>query len=202
MLAQKKLVDRPATFQDLAAVPSGLRAEIIDGVLYTMPRPSPEHQNAIAGAGEALRSPMQRGKGGPGGWWILPEPGIRITQSPEFSPDLAGWKKSRVPMLPRIINVVPDWICEVLSPGNKGYDQIIKRAFYARIGVGWLWYVDPEERTLQVSRLHEGQWLELGIWGEDQTVRAEPFEEVEVRLEEWWLPKVPETPEESGEGHL
>jgi Uma2 family endonuclease len=74
----------------------------------------------------------------------------------------------------------------VLSPSTRVYDLRTKRPFYARIGVGHLWYVDLETRTLTVSRLEGGRWLEAGIHGGDDVVRAEPFEAIELRLGEWW----------------
>ena len=51
----------------------------------------------------------------------------------------------------------------------------------------YLWYVDMVWQTLQVSRLYEGKWLELGVYGEDDKVRAEPFEAVELEMEAWWI---------------
>jgi hypothetical protein len=43
--------------------------------------------------GSDLRDPFERGKGGPGGWWILPEPGIELPNTPEIAPDVAGWRR-------------------------------------------------------------------------------------------------------------
>lgn len=93
-----------------------------------------------------------------------------------------------MPRLPRTgpITVVPDWVCEILSPRTRGYALIVKRRFYAQIGVGHLWYVDPQVRALTVSRIEGGKWLELGTHGADEEVRAEPFEAVEVHLAEWF----------------
>jgi Uma2 family endonuclease len=173
---------------DLEALPPDVKGEIIDGVLYAFPRPRPRHQNVGLALGSELRGPFQRGRGGPGGWWILPEPGIELPGCPEVSPDVAGWRRDRLPVLPddRSITVVPDWVCEILSPGRRNYDQRIKRPFYARVGVGHLWYVDLEARTLTVSRLDDGRWVELGVWGDDDLVRAEPFEAIEIDLADWW----------------
>jgi Uma2 family endonuclease len=81
---------------------------------------------------------------------------------------------------------VPQWICEVLSPSNRAYDLRIKRRFYAEIGVEHLWYIEPELRTLTVSRLHEGRWLELAVYGDGDRVRAEPFDAIEIDLGLWW----------------
>ncbi len=84
------------------------------------------------------------------------------------------------------IRVVPDWVCEILSPRTRGYDLIKKRPFYARNGVSWLWYVDVEARTISVSQLREGAWVEVAVHGDEQRVRLEPFPEVELDLVLWW----------------
>lgn len=181
----------PATMADLQALPPHIKGEIIDGVLYAHPRPRARHARAGMHISDTLFGPFDQARNGPGGWWILAEPGIELPGSPEFSPDLAGWRRERMPMLPddEAIQVVPDWICEILSPSTRGYDQRIKRPFYARIGVGHLWYIDLEARTLTVSRLVEGHWMEVGVFGEDDSVRAEPFEAIEIQLRGWWLNK-------------
>jgi Uma2 family endonuclease len=187
MTAVRKL-DRPATMADLEALPSHLRGEIIDGTLYVFPRPRAPHADIESSVLDDLKSPFQKRRGGPGGWWILGEPGIELPRSPEFSPDVAGWRRERLPRLPNqaAITVVPDWICEILSPSTRGHDLVIKRRFYAEIGVGHLWYVDPEARALSVSRLSDGKWLELGVYGPTGKVRAEPFDAIEIELGDWW----------------
>ncbi len=179
---------RPAVRADLEALPATMRGEIIDGELYAFPRPRATHVNIETELAGELRGPYQKGRGGPGGWWILVEPGIELPRAPELSPDLAGWLVSRMPALPSdaAIAVVPDWICEVLSPTTRGYDLIVKRRFYAEIGVRHLWYVDIEARALTVSRLSEGKWVELAVHGDSERVRAEPFEAVELDLAGWW----------------
>lgn len=48
------------------------RGEIIEGVLYTMTRPRGPHQSVEAEVVADLVAPFRRGRGGPGGWWILP----------------------------------------------------------------------------------------------------------------------------------
>jgi Uma2 family endonuclease len=173
--------------RQLEALPPGVKGEIIKGVLYTHPRPRPPHMDVEDLLIDDLKSPYQRGRGGPGGWWILSEPGIELPGSPEFSPDIAGWRRDRLASLPSgPLTLAPDWICEIFSPTTRGYDQRVKRPFYAEIGVSWLWYVDLEARTLTVSRLEGGTWLELSVHGGDDKVRAEPFAAVELDLGEWW----------------
>src|SRR5438105_1159079 len=101
-------VRRPATMADLERLPETVKGEIIEGVLYVLPRPRPRHADIIGSLVADLYGPFQRGRGGPGGWWILPEPGVALPGSPEFSPDVAGWRRERMPELPeRRIEIVP-----------------------------------------------------------------------------------------------
>lgn len=187
--AMHRKLGRPATRADLEALPPELKGEIIDGELYVQPRPRARHARVEGVILVSTQGPYDLGQGGPGGWWILPEPGIELPGSPEFSPDVAGWRRERLPELPEAepIRVVPDWVCEVLSPGTRGYDFIKKRPFYARSGVSWLWYVDVEARSISVSQLRDGAWVEVAVHGDDERVRLQPFPEVELDLALCWL---------------
>lgn len=182
------ILDRPAIHADLDQLPRTWRGEILHGTLYAFPRPRARHQGASGALHGELRNPFGRGRSGPGGWWILIEPGIELPGEDEFSPDVAGWRRERMPHLPRkgAITTVPDWICEVLSPRTRSYDHVTKRRFYAEIGVSHLWYVDPIDKTLTASKLEGGRWLELGAWRDDEKVRVEPFEAMELELAALW----------------
>ncbi|HLM43018.1 MAG TPA: Uma2 family endonuclease, partial [Myxococcaceae bacterium] len=80
----------PATLADLEALPETVVGEVIDGTLYTHPRPRPRHVHFGGRLSRELQDPFELGRGGPGGWWILIEPGIQVEGSAEFVPDLAG----------------------------------------------------------------------------------------------------------------
>jgi len=60
------------------------------------------------------------------------------------------------------------------------------RPTLAHVGVGWLWYVDLEVRTVTVSRLIDGAWSEVAVHGEDERVRLAPFADLEIDLRAWW----------------
>jgi Uma2 family endonuclease len=140
----------------LQALPVNVKGEILDGELYVHPRREPRPARAIGFLGRHLGGAFDYDEVGPGGWWIVPEPGIELPNSPEVSPDLAGSRRSRMPDLPpdgEPFRSAPDWVYEVLSPSNARYDRAIKQPFYARMGVSWLWLVDPRDQTLQVSEL-------------------------------------------------
>jgi Uma2 family endonuclease len=85
------------------------------------------------------------------------------------------------------ITIAPDWVCEVLSPSNERFDRQVKMPAYARHGVAWAWIVDPIEQLIEVSRLTDGFWLSVAIYGGDQTARIQPFEAIEIPLSRLWL---------------
>jgi hypothetical protein len=70
--------DRHRLYEEYQKVPEHRRAEIIRGTLYVTPRPAPRHANATSVLGGELSGPFQRGRGGPGGWWILDEPELHL----------------------------------------------------------------------------------------------------------------------------
>ncbi len=177
----------PATYADLQAVPDHLVAEILDGELFTSPRPAAPHAHAASTLGMDIGSPFQRGRGGPGGWRILDEPELHL--GPHVCvPDLAGWRRERMPVVPDVaaFELAPDWICEVLSPSTRRIDRIRKMPIYAEAGVGHAWLVDPLLRTLEVYRLSDGRWLSVGSYEGDAAVRAEPFDAVELAIGDLW----------------
>jgi Uma2 family endonuclease len=144
-----------ATYADLLALPETERAEVINGDLVVAPSPTPLHQATIAFVFAELHGPFQKGKGGPGGWWLIPDVDVSFGPHDVLRPDISGWRRERVSAFPRErpITVRPDGVCGGLSPRTASLDQGEKRAVYQRSGVPWYWIVDPNHRTLGVYRL-------------------------------------------------
>jgi len=178
---------RRATYDDLCALPEHVVGEIIDGELVVSPRPAPIHANATSTIGGDLGPPFGRGRGGPGGWWILDEPELHLGED-VLVPDIAGWRKSRMPALPltAYFALAPDWVCEVLSPSTVAVDRARKLRIYAREKILDLWLVDPQARTLEVFHLGEAGWILTAVHHGDEVVRVEPFAAVELELAAWW----------------
>jgi len=180
---------RRATYEDLRAVPDHLVAEIIHGTLVTHPRPAPPHARASSRLGAELDGPFDRGRGGPGGWLILDEPELHLRAGHVLVPDLAGWRRERMPRLPRdaaAFELAPDWACEVLSPATAATDRADKMPIYAREQVAHVWLIDPLVRTLEVFRLDGETYRALAVWRDDAVVRAEPFDAVAIELAGLW----------------
>ena len=181
-------IDKPrATYEDLLKVPDEKVAEIVDGELYVSPRPPAPHALAATVLGVDLGGPFHRGRGGPGGWWIVHEPELHVGED-IVVPDLAGWRRERMPEFPKtaFFTLAPDWLCEVLSPSTERLDRARKLRVYAREGVGHVWLVNPEARTLEVYRSAEERWLLLATHASDAIVRAEPFDAIELDLLPLW----------------
>lgn len=161
--------------------------EVLNGELVRKADPSAEHSDAQAGLAAAVRPPFHRragGPNGPGGWWILTECDTELARHEVVRPDLAGWRRDRVPERPtgRPVRIRPDWICEILSPTNATTDLVDKLDLYRRFDVPHYWIVDPVTETLTVHRLTPDGYLIALRAGREATVRAEPFEAIELRV--------------------
>ncbi len=174
-------------YEDLVNLPASLTGEILNGQLYAHPRPSGKHVLAASNLGIEIGGPYHRGKDGPGGWWILQEPEVHFVLDEEVAvPDVAGWRKTTMPAIPdgHKFIIVPDWICEILSPSTESIDRDIKKPLYARFGVSYLWLIHPTNRKLEAFRLVEGDWESQGVYSGTDIFCVEPFESVEIRLDQ------------------
>jgi Uma2 family endonuclease len=148
------------TLADLDALPPGIVGEIIEGVLYTMTKPRMTHQLIGLEIASDLLGPFGKGREGPGGWWIVTGPEIeRPDNTLEISPDVGGWCRERMPKAPRkrAIGVVPDWVCEILSPTTRHHDLVDK--------------MDAEERAALEAHL-------AAAWKSVQAGNVRPTEEL------------------------
>lgn len=175
------------------ATPPEMVAEILDGELFTFPRPARPHTRSASRLTMKLGNAFDLGDNGPGGWVILREPEVHRGPRPDkIAPDLAGWRRDRLPDAfgdedtIAHYDVAPDWVCEVISPRTERVDRGKKMRIYRREGVGHVWLLTPLLRTLEVYRLEGGKWLLLETYEDDAKVRAEPFDAVELDLGSIW----------------
>ena len=138
--------------------------------------------------GSELFSAFDRGRNGPGGWWILDEPELHLGHD-VLVPDLAGWRRETMPKLPETawFEQAPDWVAEILSPGTARKDRAVKMPKYAEYGVQHCWLIDPDIRTLEAYVNEAGRWVLLGVWSEDETAAIPPFAAVPLELAGLWV---------------
>lgn len=185
------------TYEDLAATPPGQKVELIDGVLYVMPHAAVNHSVTTT---EILFDILSKfGQRGSNEWLILgavelhlgrPDPKTLV-----LIPDVVGWRRSRLAEAPKTqgIDVVPDWVCEVLSPGNERHDRGRKLRKYAGAGVPWVWLPNPRERTVEVYKLDGPTYRVCDLVSESDTAQIPPFEGAELDVRLWWLREQPLT---------
>ena len=168
-------------------MPDHMVAEILDGELFATPRPSLPHVQTGTALGVEIGGPFHQGRGGPGGWWILGEPEIHLTED-TVVPDLAGWRRDGLPVIPNapFMTLAPDWVCEVLSPSNERIDRLHKLRIYAREGVSFAWLANPILRTVEILRLEDHRWVVAATHGGEEEIRAQPFEAVLLGLSRIW----------------
>lgn len=185
-------VREKVTYEDLLKVPDNMVAEVIAGELYTWPRPSGKHARVSSRLGMKIGSAYDLGDSGPGGWWILDEPELHFRED-ILVPDIGGWRRERMPEYPEAsgCEVAPDWLCEVLSPSTGRIDRGKKLPIYARENVQWAWIIDPAQETIEIKRLEAGRWFDLAVFSGDDTVRAEPFPDIEFSASIFWTSPLP-----------
>lgn len=183
-------MQRAATYADVLAAPDHMVAQLIDGALHVHPRPASPHAFAAISLSDEISGPFRKGRGGPGGWWILAEPEVHLADA-VLAPDLAGWRRERLPVFPReaFFTLAPDWVCEILSPSTRRLDLGRKRDLYAEHGVGHLWMVDPDARTLEIFALTGGKWLLLATLEGEAVVSQPPFDAIGFPLADLWPPE-------------
>ena len=173
------------TTEDMLKEPEQRRLELLEGVMVEKAAPDIPHSRAQTDLVTLVNAEygMRRG-GGSGGWWIFTELDVSLGRHDWVRPDVCGHRKDKYPSLPpaRPVSIPPNWVCEVVSPGHERRDTVQKLNLYHRSGVGHYWLVDPSARTLTVLR-HEADGYKVALSAADgDTVRAEPFEAVELEV--------------------
>ncbi|TVQ90838.1 MAG: Uma2 family endonuclease [Chromatiaceae bacterium] len=172
------------TIDDLRESPEE-RVELIDGELVRRPMARADHGMAqVATATELGELPR---RAGPGGWWIITEVGVAYERYQCPSHDLAGWRKDRMPARPRgVVELTPDWVCEIVSPGHERKDTLTRFLLLQRHRVPYYWLIWPEDRTLIVHQL-DGDHYRVAMTfslaaNEGRRAHIPPFDDSELDL--------------------
>lgn len=192
MVSARKLV--PQTYEDYLALGEGVKAELIDGEILMSPQPKGRHIHAASFLLAALLSRFGSSKGptdqGPGGWWIYAEPEVHLRPDRRvFVPDLAGWRRERMPRPPtdtHKFTVIPDWVCEIVSPSTQSRDLLYKMPRYLEAGVAWAWLVYPADRRIDVMQQDGDTWSQVTFAEGPVRARLPPFDAVELDCAPLW----------------
>ena len=171
------------TYDDLESITQereGDRHEIIDGELVVTPAPIPNHESITMNIIWALSQVARENK--LGRLYTAP---IDVRFSPDnvHMPDIIFIARERRRIVgAKVVEEAPDLVVEILSPGTRRRDQGVKRELYARFGVREYWIVDPDEPSVTVLVLTDGEYVPLPV-GEDGTIRSNVFPGLDLTVE-------------------
>jgi Uma2 family endonuclease len=133
--------------EDLDAVPDdGLRYELVDGVLLVGPAPTPHHQRVVVRLVVLLHAGVTAEAE------VLVGPvDFRPTTKRSLQPDVLVVNRQDVGT--GRLTQPPLLVIEVLSPGSRTVDHLLKRRIYQDGGVPSYWIVDPDEPSVTVLEL-------------------------------------------------
>ncbi len=155
---------RRKTLRDLYRLPPETRAELIDGEIHMPPAPNADHQDATGALYAALRSFAKRH----GGKTMIAPYDVLLPTRSVVEPDVLYVRPSQVRLVGRRFEGVPDLVVEVISPGSRGRDGLLKRRLYERNGVPEYWIVDPIGRSVTVLVLRRRRYETAAIVGEGE----------------------------------
>jgi Uma2 family endonuclease len=170
------------------AQPDSVVAEIARGVYAMSPRPRVRHGAAQGELFAALRRPEGvTDAGAQADWMFVIEPEIRSLETfSRLVPDLAGWQRSTTgwPDLDATpVSLIPDWVAEIVSPATESFDRGPKKDAYGLMGVGWLWLLDPDKRTVETFSNVRSKMIAGPAFAASDHVSAPPFESLRLHLD-------------------
>lgn len=131
----------------LTAMLEDERVELINGEIVK--RPMARFSHGLVQSGLSDEVSFYKRRNGPDGWWIATEVSVRYNEYHCPSHDLAGWRKSRVPEPPTgVMGIIPDWVCEITSPGHEHKDLVVQLLRLETYQVPYYWIISPEDHTL------------------------------------------------------
>ncbi len=127
-------------------LPEGTLAEVIDNQLFMSPSPTGKHQRVLTKL--FLRIGLFIEQNGLGEVFAAPFDVFLDEERNAVQPDFFFVSKDNLSIVDNegTVHGVPDLIIEILSPGNKTFDQVTKKELYERYGVKEYWTIDPGTR--------------------------------------------------------
>ena len=131
-------------------LPEDSQIEVFDGIIYNMASPSEDHQTISMELSTTINNYIRSKKGG---CKIFHAPfDVILSNDPltVVQPDImVVCDKDKLDG--KRCNGAPDFIIEIVSPGNPADDYIRKLYYYQNAGVKEYWIVDPRRKTVTVN---------------------------------------------------
>ncbi len=167
------------TIEDIYALPDGVRAELIDGKIYYMAPPNTKHQRLVHFFDREIGNYIQNRKGE---CEVFPAPFAVFLNKDDINyvePDISIIC-DKTKLDEKGCHGAPDWIIEIVSPGNKPMDYFTKLFKYRTAGVREYWIVDPAKEMVTVYRFEKETMEEYSF---EEDVSAGIYEDFVIRIQ-------------------
>ena len=175
------LKEKMYTTDDIYALPSGKRAELIQGQIYAMAPPTSTHQRIVNYVSTEINLYIRKNSGS---CEVFPAPFavfLRGDNRTYVEPDLSVIC-DREKVDEKGCHGAPDWVIEIVSPSSRRMDYYTKLAEYKEAGVREYWIVDPCKKYVIVYDLeHEEAPMVCPLNGR---VKAGIYEDLEIDFSE------------------
>lgn len=171
------------TYAEFRRLPDdGKRYELVGGEVHVSPSPNVKHQrtlwNLSASFGLSAKSHDV------GRFYFAPLD-VLLAADTELQPDLVFVSRERPDIIQDShIAGPPDLVVEILSPSRAAHNRATKLALYAEAGVPWVWFLDPEAKTVETLKLDGKRYFVDSIPAGDQILRSSPFPGWQLPLHE------------------
>jgi Uma2 family endonuclease len=185
-VARKRLY----TWDDFIALPDDDRRELIDGELVEVEVPNMAHEKAVVEIATALERYAERR----GGLVLGSGFKIRVSAHRGAMPDVQMYSAGNEPSIDQMQGLVrgrPDLVVEILSPGSRRYDRMIKLRYYASLEIPEYWIVDVDARLLEQLVFSEDGYVIAATYERGEVVTSSKFRGLQVRLARIWLDAAP-----------
>jgi Uma2 family endonuclease len=170
------------TYHDYLLLPEDKRYEILEGDMVVVLAPNTAHQRILGNLLSALFNHVRQHKLGE----VFCAPyDVVLSEENVVQPDIIFVRSEHIGIIgTENIQGAPDLVVEILSPGTKSRDLIIKRKIYAKYGITEYWIVDPIEKTLEVLIWAEEGYRSAGIYPYSAVVESLLLPDFRVPLAE------------------
>lgn len=168
---------------DWESLPDDDKSYFIDGEIYSMSPTGWDHGAVQANLASTIKSIIRKikdnGNGEGNDWLIVTEASVKYLNGRfGFVHDLAGWKKDRWvnPVIKHAIDIIPDWVCEILSPSNSSKDFVDVKQAIMLAKVPHYWIVDIQRKCLIVYSIENNYTIaETYFTNSDENPIIAPF---------------------------
>lgn len=171
------------TDEDYLALSSNRLIEITDGWIEVLPMPTILHQLIV----EFLHAQLKRhvGRQDPRGLVLFAPLPVRLRPGMYREPDVvyvSGSRAAESDLYPVGADLVMEVVSEVEQ--NRQRDYVRKRHEYCEGGVSEYWIVDPQQKTITVLVLANGEYEQWGVFAGTDQATSRLFPGFQLRADE------------------